>query len=240
MGCPKLILNKCERLEEIPIDLDNGYYSPFEVLSDSRKENNDHRKLIGGPTEYWDFVGNYHLNILKNYGLTPGMKILDVGCGSMRVGCKLIEYLDAHNYYGIDVNLGLVESGLNFEVPKYNLQNKITASNFIITDDFSFDDFNTKFDFGFAHSVFTHLHSDKLKLFLDRAHPLFKDDSKIIATFIFSDDVDLEYKRIKMADSYRYNEEIVCRIADETSWKPEKLFVSSYDQTYMLFTKVTK
>lgn len=235
-----MILNKCERLEETPIDLDNGYYSPFEILSDTRKENNDHRKLIGGPIEYWDLIGSYHLQILKSYGLTPDMKILDVGCGSMRVGCKLIEYLDAYNYYGIDINLGLVDAGLNCEVPKYNLQNKVSASNFIITDDFSFEDFNTKFDFGFAHSVFTHLHSDKLKLFLEHAYPLFKDDSKLIVTFLFSDDADLEYKRVEISDPYRYNEEIVCSIADETSWQTEKLFVSNYDQTYMLFTKVNK
>lgn len=235
-----MISNKCEHLAEIPIDLDNGYYSPFEILSDFQKENDDHKKLIGGPTEYWNEIGTYHLDILKSYGLTPDMKILDVGCGSMRVGCKLIEYLDPNNYYGIDINLGLVEAGLNYEVPKYDLQDKITPDNFIITDDFSFEDFGVEFDFGFAHSVFTHLHSDKLKLFLTRSHSLFKNDSKLIITFLFSDNPDLEYKRVEIAEPYRYSENIVRSIADETSWQVEKLFDSNYDQTYMLFTKANK
>ena len=235
-----MILNKCEILAETPIDLDNGYYSPFEILSNYRKQDNDHRKLVGGPIEHWDEIGTHHLDILKSHGLQSNMKILDVGCGSMRVGCKLIEYLDPNNYYGIDVNLGLVEAGLNYEVPKYNLQNKITSENFIITDDFSFEDFNVKFDFGFAHSVFTHLHYDKLKLFLSRSHNLFNDDAKLIITFLFSETPDLEYKKVEIAEPYRYSEDIVYAIADETTWQVEKLFDSTYDQTYMLFTKANK
>lgn len=232
-----MILNKCNTYDVVPIDLDNGYYLPFDVFTDDLKKDNHHRVIIGGPIEQWDYIGKYHLDILTSHGLMPDMKMLDIGCGPLRVGCKLIDYLDSHNYYGIDVNLGLIEAGITCEIPKYNLQHKITDKNFIVTDDFSIEDFDVKFDFGFAHSVFTHLHYDKLEYFLRKCYGVFTDDCKIIMSFVVSDTPDIEYKRIDIAEPYRYSEEMINTISHKTGWKAEKLFVSFYDHTFIQFTK---
>lgn len=232
-----MIRNKIANRDSVPIEVDNGYYNPFSTFTDEEKIDNIHRVLIGGP---WEEETEHQFNLLRLCGLKPNMKILDVGCGSLRVGRKLIEYLEPFNYYGIDINLALVDAGLNYEIPRLNLQDKIGDQNFIITDDFSFNDFDVLFDFGLAHSVFTHLHHDKLREFLCKAYSQFSDSGKILMTFIIvpeEETIDTTYVKKEMAEPYKYHISDIQRVCEETSWNCEKMLDTHYGHTYMMFTK---
>ena len=79
----------------------------------------DHRTFVAWTPNPWD--GDRHgkdvLELLVRHGLKPSHRLLDFGCGSLRVGRWLIEYLDADKYMGIDPEKWLIEAAKEHEVP---------------------------------------------------------------------------------------------------------------------------
>ncbi len=69
----------------------NPYYRQ-ESISQEDLEGNKHRYLLGGK-ESWDIEGISQLKLLKQYGLQPNMKFLEIGCGYLRAGSHIIDYL---------------------------------------------------------------------------------------------------------------------------------------------------
>ena len=58
-------------------------------------------KLVG-PLGVWPQLQQYQFNVLTRLGLEPHHSIVDIGCGPITVGLKLISYLDRGNYVGLD------------------------------------------------------------------------------------------------------------------------------------------
>jgi cyclopropane fatty-acyl-phospholipid synthase-like methyltransferase len=48
----------------------------------------DYKSYVGNPKHY-DLIGKIVFDLLLKYGLKPEHKLLDIGCGSLRIG-KLI------------------------------------------------------------------------------------------------------------------------------------------------------
>lgn len=223
----------------------NSYYysndiTPYEL------QNNLHRKSVGG---IWDEQGSLQLDICKKYGLTPDMKLLDFGCGCLRGGIKFVDFLNKGNYYGMDVNHGLVKAGLDYEIPKVKLEDKIVRSNFLITDSFKVDYFNVEFDMIFAQSVFTHLPLNHYDFFLHKCLNSLKPDGKIIITFWLIDEQQDITKDFLIAtnnfqmttsyifDSFHYKFSTLKKIAQD-KWSVEMLDDSHpRKQTFLLFTR---
>ena len=113
-----------------------------------------HRDLIGG---LWDEIGLLQCSFLKQNGLVPNDKVLDIGCGCLRGGVHLIDYLDAGNYYGLDRSQALLNAGYNIEVTTAGLTAKMPKENLVCDANFSFDQFPLSFNTAIAVSVFTHL-----------------------------------------------------------------------------------
>src|ERR1700677_2151158 len=58
---------------------------------------------VGGRThQEWLAVGEMQFDYLIAHGLRPGMRLLDIGCGTPRAGRLFIDYLDPGDYYGTD------------------------------------------------------------------------------------------------------------------------------------------
>ena len=78
------------------------------------------RHLLVGPASLWKMKQDFQIKFLKENGLLPIHKFIDIGCGTLRGGIPLINYLNTANYYGIDVReealnegkKGLEEEGL--------------------------------------------------------------------------------------------------------------------------------
>jgi SAM-dependent methyltransferase len=60
-------------------------------------------ETLVGPKNCWNELQQYQFNLLTQLGLTPHHTLLDIGCGPLTVGLKLIPYLEAGNYVGLDV-----------------------------------------------------------------------------------------------------------------------------------------
>jgi hypothetical protein len=113
----------------------------------SRKEvtAGTHRKFVGG---LWEEIGAMQLDFLVRRGLTPEMRLLDLGCGCLRGGVFFIPYLTPGNYYGMDANESLLRSGWHVELPRAGLAGRLPAQNLLLNRDFEAWRFGVAFDMG--------------------------------------------------------------------------------------------
>ena len=109
-----------------------------------------HRDMVGG---MWDEIGRLQFEFLRARGLKPNHRLLDIGCGCLRGGIHAIKYLEAGNYYGLDINRSLIEAG-RYELSLAGLDHK--SSHLALSDCFELSLFQQKFDYLLALSVFTH------------------------------------------------------------------------------------
>lgn len=116
-----------------------------------------HRAYVGPPRDY-DLIAALTAGLLFAAGLRETDKLLDVGCGSLRIGRILIPYLRPDGYFGIEPNRWLVEDGIDRELGRDLVKLKRPAFRFV--SDFSADGFDVPFDYAIAQSIFSHTFPD--------------------------------------------------------------------------------
>lgn len=113
--------------------------------------NEEHHRVYGAP---W-CLGRDQYNHLIQSGLPKDGKVLDFGCGSLRLGIWLIPYLNHECYYGIDAHYPSLDAAENYEIPLHGLQSR--KPRLLLSADCEIHQFNTKFDTVVAMSVFHHM-----------------------------------------------------------------------------------
>lgn len=124
--------------------------APAEPLC-HRYENEEHHRSYGGP---W-CRGRDHLNSLIREGLDPDDYVLDLGCGSMRVGIWLAQYLNPGRYFGLDSHYASLQAAAHYEIPLNGLTEK--QPRLLHSTQFEIDRFGQKFDVVVAVAVLCHL-----------------------------------------------------------------------------------
>src|SRR5260370_13288520 len=61
--------------------------------------------------EEWLKHGLLQFEYLLKHGLRPSDRMLEIGCGNLRAGRLFIDYLDAGNYYGLDISPEILLAG---------------------------------------------------------------------------------------------------------------------------------
>lgn len=116
----------------------------------------DHRTFVAWTPNPWD--GGRHgrdvLELLKLHGLKPPHRLLDFGCGSLRVGRWLIHYLDADKYFGIDPEVWLMEMARLEELSAEIWEEK--GPRFDGNGDWNLKVFGCKFDYVVVSDVLLH------------------------------------------------------------------------------------
>lgn len=98
-----------------------SYYRAV-MRSESAK---DADAAVGSAThERWLALGKLQFDYLREHGLTRRDHVLEIGCGNLRAGWRLIDFLDAGNYYGIDVSPEILAAAQR-TVAAYGLQAKL-------------------------------------------------------------------------------------------------------------------
>jgi cyclopropane fatty-acyl-phospholipid synthase-like methyltransferase len=126
----------------------------------------NYRAYVGPPNQY-DFMGATQFSLLFGLGLRETNTVLDIGCGSLRAGKLLIQYLMPGRYFGLEPNSWLWKQALKLEIGQCVFD--IKAPNISNSDDFDCSFFNTQFDFIVAQSIFSHTGTDLLERALERA-----------------------------------------------------------------------
>lgn len=113
-----------------------------------------HRRAYVGPPDQYDFMGATQFMLAVGLGLREEHTVLDVGCGSLRSGRLLLQYLLPDRYCGIEPNEWLWREAVDVEIGRDILA--IKRPTFSDTASFEFDVFNKTFDFIIAQSIFSH------------------------------------------------------------------------------------
>jgi SAM-dependent methyltransferase len=102
----------------------------------------------------WQKAGTRQFRYLREHGLQPHHRMLEIGCGNLRAGHQFIGYLDTGNYYGIDISPEVILAA-QATVEREGVRDRLPYLTIVRDMRFAFmpDDL---FDVVHAHSVFSH------------------------------------------------------------------------------------
>lgn len=139
-----------------------------------------------GPAGHWDEIQEYQFNLLKTMGLEPHHKLLDIGCGPLPGGLAFIPYLDAGNYFGIDLHEDAMNEA-HVQVAKAGLA--VKNPHLLVSSTFGSQELDGyKFDYIWASQMTYHLDSSLLESCLEQVASCLKPDGKFYADFISNPD----------------------------------------------------
>jgi len=121
--------------------------------------------FLGVPLATFEQAGRGRLIALLAEGLAPESKLLDIGCGCLRVGYWLIRFLDPGCYCGIEPARKRVEYGQQYLFTPEELAAKKPA--FDYNPNFDSSVFGTVFDFFLATSIWSHASKRQIQATLD-------------------------------------------------------------------------
>jgi SAM-dependent methyltransferase len=122
------------------------------VVDDIARSNPDF--AVGSDSsESWMAVGQLQFDYLIKHGLAPHHRFLDIGCGNLRLGWRVIRYLDAGCYTGLDLSPVILKSART-NIMHFHLEEKLPALHLVNNADYPFLP-SDHFDRVYAHGVFT-------------------------------------------------------------------------------------
>ena len=201
------------------------------------------RSLIRvSPNDTFDQAGqDWRKQLVEIGGLVPSDAVLEVGCGSGRVGRTLIDFFEeGGSYDGFDIredeirwlskNITSDHSNIRFHyVDLYNKyykpDGKIDPAEFV----FPFEDSN--FDMVYLTSIFTHLMPDDVNRYLAEIRRVLKPGGKCFISYFLINERSLG--RIQEGNSSRkFAIEVVPHCFTDNEEVPED--ATGYDETYIL------
>jgi SAM-dependent methyltransferase len=130
-----------------------SYLAAYRRDTDRRVETDPHA-AVGG---MWDVIGPLQFEYVRDHGLAPGHRMLDIGCGTLRGGRHFIRYLDPGRYTGFDLSPKAIEYAREL-VETEGLADKTPRLLVSKRPELRFEEFaGETFDVLLAQSVFTHL-----------------------------------------------------------------------------------
>jgi SAM-dependent methyltransferase len=154
-----------------------------ESLGVGLKPGDAHYRAYVGPPEDYDLIAAMTFNLLTTLGLRQHHSLLDVGCGSLRIGRLLIPYLNRGRYFGVEPNEWLVEEGIKRELGEALLE--IKRPTFFFSDlPETIAQAKISFNFVVAQSIFSHCGLDLIKGWLSAISRSLAKDGALVATFL--------------------------------------------------------
>jgi len=150
------------------------------------KPGDPHYRAYVGPPDRYDLVAAMTFNLLTTLGLRQHHSLLDLGCGSLRIGRLLIPYLNKDKYFGIEPNEWLVREGVRNEIGESLL--RIKRPKFFFTDSpATLTDMEVRFDFAVAQSIFSHCGLDLITRWISFIANFLTPNGALVATFFPSE-----------------------------------------------------
>ena len=170
---------------------------------------NEHRAYVG-PPEYYDIIGGLQLVVLMNVGLREHHKVLDVGCGSLRGGRFIMQYLLPGNYYGIEPNKWLVEAAIDNEIGQDMIDLK--RPHFSANKHMELDEWGVQFDYIMAQSIITHAPLAMVRQLMQAVYQVLSPEGTFIAT-VFEGDEDNQLTEWSYPAGVKWTSETIIELA---------------------------
>jgi hypothetical protein len=137
-----------------------------------------HRDIVGGR---WDETARAEMRVLRDAGLKPHHRLLDIGCGCLRLGHLAVPYLDAGNYWGTDASAALMRRGWEVELDDM-ARARLPPLQLVEDAVFAFPGIPETIDMAIAFAVFTHLPPPALDTCLASLHARFPNLTAVLFT----------------------------------------------------------
>ncbi len=135
-------------------------------------EKKAHETAVGGD---FDVVGTLELNLLKHAGLEPHHSLVDIGCGSGRLACKLANYSKG-SYVGIDILPSLLDHARERAGRPDWVFKETDGQSIPMPDD--------SVDFISSFSVFTHITHEQTWQYILESKRVLKPGGKLVCSFL--------------------------------------------------------
>jgi hypothetical protein len=139
-------------------------------------------RFLGVPVEDFEAAGREQLDYLRKAGLSPGSKLVDLGCGVLRAGYWIIRFLDPGCYCGIEPHQGRLQTGIQGILDPETVELK--RPRFHTNPNFDTSVFGEQFDFFLAYSVWTHASKSQIQIMLDAFLRDSTDHGIFLATYL--------------------------------------------------------
>jgi SAM-dependent methyltransferase len=156
----------------------------------------------------WRKYGKLQFDYLKRHGLEPHHRILEIGCGNLRAGWMFIDYLDAGNYYGVDISNDVLFAAQD-TVVRQGVADKLPYLTLVKDMRFAFFP-DAVFDVVHAHSVFSHSPLDVIEECFANIGRVMKPTGFFDFTFNRTDGK--EFSRLR--EDFYYNTETLLAAAE--------------------------
>lgn len=141
-----------------------------------------HRDIVGGR---WEETGRAQMALLLEAGLLPHHLLLDIGAGSLRLGCKAVPYLHPDHYWATDQSGALMAMGHAHELAD---PARLNPAHLVEDAAFRFPGVPATITHAIAFAVFTHLPLDHLSLALGRIYRGFPLLERLLFTVFLAPD----------------------------------------------------
>ena len=191
-----------------------------------------YRAYVGPPEDY-DLIAAMVFNLLTTLGLRQHHSVLDIGCGSLRIGRLLIPYLNRGKYFGFEPNEWLVAEGIRRELGESLVQIKRPTFSFSDSPG-AIDQADVAFDFALAQSIFSHCGLDLIKGWLSAVSHSLAKDGALVATFLIGEE-DCTKTGWIYPECVNYRPTTIERAAEDVNLRFEILDWKHPRQTWALF-----
>lgn len=156
-------------------------------LSKTLPAGGDHYRAYVGPPNQFDFMGATQFRLLTSLGLREEHHVVDIGCGSLRAGRFLLNYLMPGRYTGVEPNTWLWEQAIKNELGADLI--RLKSPRFLAEDDFRLTDIaDGSVDFAVAQSIYSHTGQDMLLASLEAVARCLNETGQYLFTAVTPND----------------------------------------------------
>ena len=153
-----------------------------------------HRDIVGGR---WEETGLVQMQLLLAAGLDPQHHLVDIGAGSLRLGCRAVPYLLPNHYWATDLSGALMRRGYDQELAD---KTRLFPDHLIEDANFDLHGLPNDIDFAMAFAVFTHLPLSFLQTALPNIRHKFPRLQKLLFTVFLAPDATLARSPLRQPD----------------------------------------
>jgi SAM-dependent methyltransferase len=157
----------------VDLYLEHDFLTAYAMHTDMRVEECP-EGAVGNHNE-WEIHGDFQKDFLISQGLEPKHRLLEVGCGTGRLARKVVPYLDAGCYWGVDLSDNALGHAMDLSVrEQWHVKQPVFSHEyppFVI-------------DFAWAFSVLIHIPEWEIRNIMHRVAKLMHKGSQFLFSFV--------------------------------------------------------